>query len=85
MAKPAAAPVAHDAPSNTACVATTPAAPHHLLSLSDPLAGEAAGADAEEGCADVAGHRLADERLAGAWRAKQQDALGRRTGALQVV
>lgn len=57
--------------------------PHHLLSLAYPFAGEAAGADAEEGGTDVAGHGLADQRLAGARRTEQQDALGWRARALQ--
>lgn len=57
-------------------------AAHHFLALPDPLAGEATGADGEERGADVAGDGLADERLARARRAEQQQALGGCAGTL---
>eukprot|EP00955_Chlamydomonas_euryale_P075047 362200-Chlamydomonas_euryale.AAC.15 len=53
----------------------------HLLALADPLAGQRAGTYAEECCADVARDGLAQERLAGAGRPKQQYAAWRRACA----
>ena len=55
---------------------------HHFLALADPLRGEGGGGDGEEGGVDVASDGLAQQRLAGARRTKQEDALGRGTGAL---
>ena len=69
----------------TVTVMVAARAGHHLLALADPLAGEGAGADGEEGRADVGRNGPPDQRLPRARRPKQQQALGRRTRALHAI
>ena len=52
--------------------------PDHLLPLANPLAGQAAGGDGEEGRLALRRDALADQGLAGAGRAEQEEAFGRR-------
>jgi len=56
---------------------------HHLLALADPLGGEGAGADVEEGGLDVAGDGPPNQGLPCARGAKEEEPLGWRSGTLQ--
>lgn len=56
--------------------------PHHFLTLPNPLACQTAGADVEKGGIDLAGNRLAKQRLACPRGTKQQQAFWGGPGTL---